>query len=204
MAGRKHTEETKKMLKAEIASRDSSCWVRGEDKFNAIFTNEDIINIKKLIYDGTKIKDIAEIYNCGANTITQIKTGERWSHIKTEYDDLITQTPRQKLSEKDVIEIKRLLIEQELTIKEIAELFNITFGMVSIIKRLQSWKNVGEEYNEELIRRNIVNKLNKNKVIEIRKLLNDGKDYREIAELFGVDKTSISYIRDNKTWKEVS
>ncbi|MDD2470089.1 MAG: GIY-YIG nuclease family protein [Bacilli bacterium] len=203
MMGRKHSKETKIKISEEVRSRDSSCWVRGEDKFNAKFKDEDIINIKRLIYEGNRTIDIAKLYNVEGQTITQIKTGDRWNHIKTEYDDLIIQTPRQKLNEEDIIEIKKLLVEEKLNIIEIADIFGITPGMISSIKNLNSWEDIGKEYNYKLKNRLIVNKLDKNKVIEIKKLLLEGKSCTEISEIYNVTPSTIAYIRQNKTWRNV-
>lgn len=204
MTGRKFSEETLIKLSNSIKNRDPSCWAKGEDKPNSVFKDEDIVEIKRLIYEGNRTLDISKLYNVEPNTITQIKTGERWSHIKTEYDNLIKQTPRQKLNERDIIEIKKLLIEEKLNIKEIAEIFEITFGQVSSIKNLNTWRNIGEEYNEQLRNRLCVNKLDKNKVVEIKYLLLEGKSCSEISEVYNVTPSTISYIRQNKTWKNVS
>jgi len=203
MMGRKHSEETKIKLSEIIRNRDASAWIRGEDKPNSKFKDEDIIKIKKLVYEGNKILDIAKLYNVEPNTITQIKTGDRWSHIKTEYDDLILQTPRQKLTKEDVINIKKLLIEENLNIIEISELFEVTFGLISSIKNLNSWENIGEEYNEQLANRLCVKKLDKNKVKEIKYLLLEGKSCFEISKIYNVTRSTISYIKQNKTWKDV-
>lgn len=203
MMGRKFSEETLAKLSEGVKNRDESCWLRGEDKFNSKFKDEDIVEIKRMISEGCKIVDISKLYDVGANTITQIKTGERWSHIKTEYDNLIIQTPRQKLTEENVIEIKKMLIECNLTIIEIANIYNLTFANISSIKKLKSWKNVGVEYNTQLEERLCVRKLDKNKVIKIKKLLLQGKTCKEISIIFNVHSTSINYIKNNKTWKDV-
>lgn len=203
MMGRKFSKETLLKLSESVKNRDSSCWVRGEDKYNTNFKEEDIIEIKRMIVEGNKIKDIAKYFKVQPNTITQIKTGERWSHIKTEYDELIQQNPRQKLTENEVIEIKKLLIENKLSIKEIANLYDLNFSNISAIKNLRTWKNVGIEYNKQLETRSYVNKLNRNKVIQIKKLLFQGKTCKEIADIYEVDRATINYIKLNKTWKDV-
>jgi transcriptional regulator with XRE-family HTH domain len=203
MTGRKHSKETLLKLSEGVRNRDSSVWVRGEDKPNAKFKDEDIIEIKKLISKGFRTIDIAELYNVEGNTITQIKTGERWNHIKTEYDDLIIQTPRQKLTKDNIIEIKKLLTEEKLTIIEIAELFEITFGMISSIKTFKSYEDIGIEYNDKLKKKSIVKKLNKNMVTEIKHLLMEDKSCKEISEIYSVHPATISYINQNKIWKDV-
>lgn len=203
MTGRKHSNETKAKLSEGVRNRDASVWVRGEDKFNAKFKDEDIIEIKKLISEGCRIVDIANLYNVEGQTITQIKTGERWSHIVTEYDDLIIQTPRQKLTEENVIEIKKLLIEEKLTIVEIADIFNVSFGIISSIKNLNSWGNIGIRFNNKLNNRALVKKLNKNTVKEIKRLLMEGKSCKEISGIYNVHPATISNINQNKIWENV-
>lgn len=203
MMGRKHSEETLIKLSEGVRNRDSSVWVRGENKPNAKFKDEDIIQIKRLISEGYRIIDIARLYNVEGQTITQIKTGERWNHIKTEYDDIIIQTPRQKLTEEKVIEIKKLLIENKLTILEIAEIFDITYGMISSIKNLKSWSSIGEGYNNKLKKRSLVKKLNVNTVTEIKYLLMEGKSCKDISEIYNVHYATISNINQNKIWRDV-
>jgi len=203
MKGRKHSKETLIKLSEGVRNRDSSCWSRGEDKFNTKFKNEDIIEIKKLISEGCRTIDIANLYNVEGQTITQIKTGDRWGHIKTEYDDSIIQTPRQKLTEEDVLEIKKLLVEEKLTIVEIADMYNLTFGNISSIKRLKTWKNVGEEYNLQILNRASIGKLNKDKVIEIKKHLFYGKSCAEISKIYNVSSETIHDINNGDTWKDV-
>jgi len=203
MTGRKHSKETLIKLSEGVRNRDSSVWVRGEDKTNAKFKDEDIVNIKKLISEGCRTIDIANLYNVEGQTITQIKTGDRWSHIKTEYDDLIIQTPRQKLTQEDVVEIKKLLVEEKLTIVEIADMYNLTFGNISSIKNLHSWETVGNEYNDKLKDRLGVRKLDRGTVTEIKYLLVEGKGCTEIGETYGVSHSTISYINQNKIWKDV-
>jgi len=204
MMGRKFSEKSKKKLSEGVRSRDASCWTRGEDKWNAKFKNEDIINIKRMIYEGSKLIDIANLYEVAPNIITNIKTGDRYSDLKTEYDDLIIQTPKQKLSESDIIEIKKLLVDNELTLKQIGEIYDVTFAMISLIKRLKIYIDIGKEYNEGLKSRSNVRKLNKNTVKEIKLRFKQGESDKKIAEIYNVSRATISYIREDKIWREVS
>ena len=191
MKGRKHSKETMKILADDLANRDILTWLRGENQPNSKLTDDDIIEIKKMIYEGFKICDIAELFGVKPNTITQIKTGIRWTHIETPYDDLIIQTPKQKLTNQDIVEIKKLLIENNLTITEIANTYCVSAGMISAIKNLRSHKSIGEEFNDELKNRFSVRKLNKDKIIAINKMISDGISYNDIAKKFDVSSEQI-------------
>lgn len=46
-------------------------------------TNNDVIEIRKLIKYKIKLKDIAKIFNIHKNTISSIKTGRTWKRLKT-------------------------------------------------------------------------------------------------------------------------
>lgn len=203
MTGRKFSQETLNKLSESMKNRDSSSWARGEDQGNVKLKNEDIVNIKKLIFEGNRIVDIAKLYKVKSHTITQIKTGDNWNHIKTEYDDLIIQTPLQKLTDNNIVEIKNILIENNLNIKEISNLYNITPGMVYAIKNLHTRSNIGEEYNTILKERLGERKLNKSMVVQIKKYLLEGKSCTEISKNYNVDYSVISHIKNNRTWKDV-
>lgn len=191
MKGRKHSKETMEILAEDLAHRDISTWLRGEDRPNSKLKDDDVIEIKKMIYERVKICDIAELFGVKPNTITQVKTGERWSHIETPYDDLIIQTPKQKLNNQDIIEIKKSLIENNLTITEIANIYGVSFGMVSAIKNLRSHKGIGEEFNDKLDSRFNVRKLNKDKIVAINKMISDGILYNDIAKEFDISSEQV-------------
>lgn len=204
MKGRKHTEETKKILLEDLKNRDKNTWLRGEESPNSKLKNEDIAEIKRMIYEGYKICDIADLYDVKPNTITQIKTGERWKHINTKYDDLIKQTPKQKLTHENIIQIKRLLIDNNLTITEIANFYNVTPGMISAIKSLRSHKNIGVEYNKQLEGRHSVRKLNKEKVLEIEVMLKNDISCKDIAKKYNVVEKTIKNIKNKDEWQNVT
>lgn len=203
MKGRKHSQETIAVLIEGLKNRDKSTWLKGQDAHNSKLKDEDIPEIKRMIYEGYKICDIADTYRVKPNTITQIKTGARWKHIDTVYDDLIIQQPKQKLKEEDIIEIKKLLIDNKLTITEIANKYDITFGMVSAIKNLRIHKEIGLEFNKKLNKRHNVRKLNEDNVIKIKKMLVEEISYADIAKDFGVSEKTIRNIKNNKTWTHI-
>ena len=203
MKGRKHSKETIVLLVEGLKNRDESVWLRGEESPNSKLKDEDIPEIKRMIYEGYKICVIADTYGVKPNTITQIKTGARWTHINTIYDDLIIKQPKQKLTKEEIVEIKKLLVDNKLTITEISNKYDITFGMVSAIKNLKSHKEVGSEFNKKLKTRHNVRKLNEEKVIAIKRMLEDEISFVDIASEFKVSEKTIRNIKNNKTWTHV-
>ncbi|ALA07695.1 putative HNH homing endonuclease [Bacillus phage BC01] len=58
--------------------------VRGAEHHNTKFTEEDIVKIKKMLVQGVKGAEIARMYNVAPVTISFIKTGRSWAHVKVE------------------------------------------------------------------------------------------------------------------------
>jgi len=54
---------------------------RGEDRYNAKLTDEEVREIKMELARGTSVRAIARIYPAGRSTITRIKKGLQWAHI---------------------------------------------------------------------------------------------------------------------------
>lgn len=55
---------------------------RGENHSQSILTTDNVIEIKKMINAGEKTNSIAQLFNVHASTISHIKSGKRWPHIK--------------------------------------------------------------------------------------------------------------------------
>lgn len=90
--------------------------------------------------------------------------------------------PNSKLSNDFVINIKRLLSEG-IKQKDILEMYNgeITIGQLSKIASLDRWRNVGEEYNEMIIKTK--RKKWRDEWMDIViKMKNEGKNFKEIGE----------------------
>ena len=56
----------------------------GESNGNSILTTEKAIKIKKLINEGHRNKEIAEQFNISSRLISDIRHGNRWSHVELE------------------------------------------------------------------------------------------------------------------------
>lgn len=96
-----------------------------------------VINIKKLLRLGVKVKEIAEEFEVNYRTISLIKNNGIWKEVGGEVN---VRRRRKVLSKEQVAEIKRYILDGE-TNKEIAEKMNILRSTVSDIRRGHSWKN---------------------------------------------------------------
>lgn len=120
---------------------------------------------------------------------------------------------------KTVISIKLLLKFTDLKQKTIAEHFNYDPSNISTIHTGVMWNHINIEEYKSLPDKLILlyeklkseentfklKKLSKNDVIKIKLLLRDTKmNQREIANLFGITKESISRIKTNNSWKNTS
>ena len=64
----------------KIGLREANC-NKGEANGKAKLSTNQVIEIKKLIQQGLKLKDIATQFNMHPNTISEIKRGIKWKHV---------------------------------------------------------------------------------------------------------------------------
>lgn len=112
-----------------------------------------------------------------------------------------------KISIEDIYDIKKMLAFN-ISLKEIAEKYNVKITTISEIKAGRSWKNIPDyvvkEEEKHLVRR--TNKISpKGKLTEIQRneiieLLKQGKMYKEIAPLYNISKSGVQQI--NRSYKK--
>lgn len=112
------------------------------------------------------------------------------------------KNPNRKLSEPDIPKIRKLLSLGEMTQKQIGEIFGVSRHAISLIKTGRTWKCV--DGGKDLYLGEKQQKLSADKVRAIRSFLSDGiYSHKEIGDMFGVSKITISRIEENITWKNV-
>jgi group I intron endonuclease len=184
-------------------------------------TRQQVIEIKKLLLQNIKQREIANRFNISEDVISSIKVGRSWSNIKLE--DYINNNQLEllkesgnnnnyKLSNDKVIEIKKML-QKGMRPKDIAEIFNVRANTISNIKNNKTFSYIiiNEISNEELKsiklntgEDNISSKLKKDQVINIKKLLLEGKiSNRQIAKIYKVGASTIDSIKSEKTWSHI-
>ena len=108
-----------------------------------------------------------------------------------------------KLMESQVEEIRDLLAEGKLTTRQIAEKFGVYSSLISSINTGKIWSHV-EEIGAKINTRRVNAKLDESKVKHIKKLLSEGMSASKIGELYGVGKSTIAAINQNRTWTHVN
>lgn len=107
--------------------------------------NEDeVVEIKILLKDGKLTqKEIGNKFNVDNVTICNINTGKTWGQIGDDMSNFDSgKIGNSRLTKDDVIEIKLLLKEGNLTHKEISEMFGVARAYISHIKSGKAWKHV--------------------------------------------------------------
>lgn len=153
--------------------------------------------IKELIRD-TELKDseIASIYNCNYDIINNIRRGKTWSSVTVSG---FTPSASQLTSE-EVISIKKLFRDSNLSNKEIADIYKVSHSNISAIRTGRSWKSVGLSIKYD----RSANKLTKTEVKEIKKeMISSNLSNKELADKYKVHPKTISDIRNNKSWVNI-
>ena len=107
--------------------------------------------------------------------------------------------PSSKLTEDKVREIKDLLTEGNLSLKQIKNQFNVGIRTISEINSGKRWNHV-EGIGTKIRIARCAKKLNTEQVERIKKLLSDGVNCAEIGERFGVSRRAIQHIQQGKSW----
>jgi len=110
------------------------------------------------------------------------------------------KNPNRKLSATDIPKIRKLLSLGKMTQKQIGKIFGVSRHAISLIKTGRTWKCVNG--GKDLYLGEKQQKLSADKVRAIRSFLSDGiYSHKEIGDMFGVSKITISRIEENITWK---
>lgn len=108
-------------------------------------TAAEVLDIWELLQEQRlSVRQIALCFDVSIKTIQKIKYGKAWRKV-TGYDGTSGQQVRRswsKLTVEQVREIKVLLQERKLSIKEIAELYDVSKWTIRDIKRGNSWRDV--------------------------------------------------------------
>lgn len=108
-------------------------------------TEAEVLDIWELLREQRlSMRQIALCFDVSVKTIQKIKYGKAWRKV-TGYHNISRQPVRRnwsKLTVERVREIKVLLRERKLSIKEIAELYDVSKWTIRDIKRGHSWRDV--------------------------------------------------------------
>jgi predicted XRE-type DNA-binding protein len=111
---------------------------KGEDVYNSNLTNIEVIEIYHIINNNKLSQnDIGLLYNVSRNVISDIKNKKKYKSIlnnEVDYSKDKNKYIHVKLNEKTVLDIYELSNNTKTTGVHIAKMYNISTGMVSMIK----------------------------------------------------------------------
>lgn len=181
---------------------------------NNTLTEDDVVNILEMRLKDYSLEDIGNIYGVHTSSIGKITTGINWNWVRP---DLVYMISKMDEFKEESI---RVLTDKYYSRREICELFNVSNGkIISIV----GYKTLGKDkledalqmHNQGYDRLTIMNELNlcetyvkqaiskyekdkkKYEIQEMRDLRSSGMKVKNIAEKFGVHRTTVSkYTKD--------
>lgn len=134
----------------------------GEESVRAVFSNSEVLDIRKRHYNREKKLDVYKDYNDrNFKSFEKVWQGCRYSDIGKEYSTSTQyglyageDNPSTDLKEKDVITIRKKYYEEEKTQKEIEQEYpDIPKTTINNILQFNSWKYVATEYKGQFRKR---------------------------------------------------
>ena len=111
-----------------------------------ILTEEEVHSICKDLEDGLGCTEISRKYNTSRDAVFQIKRGENWKHISSQYNFNGPKKKRPKLTEDQVRLICELHVKENLNATQISTQYCIPYDTVNKILNGKNWKNITREY----------------------------------------------------------
>lgn len=92
--------------------------------------------------------EISDITNVSIPTIHQIKSGNQWLHISKNYKiENYNVKQSYQLTDDDVHNICKLLVENKKSLREIADLFEVRYGVIQRIYNKTRWIRISDLYD---------------------------------------------------------
>ena len=162
---------------------------------NGVKTDNNVSNLEWATYS----ENLSHAYSTGLRTSVSSKAiGEK--------------NYRRKLKPEQVVEIKRLLVEGNLTHKEIAKKYGVSRSTIGSINSNRYWSHITAN-NAKCFKKsttknsgskNNFSKLDESLVLRIKLALNCGVAVKLLASQYGVASTTIYEIKRGATWQHVS
>jgi len=203
-------------IESRIISRNGyGCWLttytrRGRPQIFVGGKTRILSRVVYEVYKGVSPGDLFVCHNCDNRHCINPEHLFLGTHTDNMLDrDRKNRQPKgsavgnSKLTESQVMEIRDLLAKGNLTGKQIGDIYNVHQCTISYINTGKTWTHidgVGAKINTWQFNR----KLDDDKVKQIKKLLAEGMSSRKISELFGVGKSTLGSIRQNRTWTHIN
>jgi group I intron endonuclease len=156
--GKKHTEETKKKIsgankgkpspnkgksmselqKLKISKTRRAAKISvGASNPKAKLNEQQVIQIIELLKKDVAQRDIASMFNIDTSTVSNIRVGKTWSHLK----ESSRMERMYKLTEENVRTIKQLL-HNNIELRAIANQFNVSTTTIRDIRTGKTWSHI--------------------------------------------------------------
>lgn len=161
-----------------------------EDHGKASLTNQQVSEICELMELGTATqREIAKLYNTSEVIIREIRLGHNWVEISKNYKisncKMIANDP---ISDDIVIKIADELINDKLTIKEIANKFSVTPFVVLSIYKKRNHVDIIKDYDFSVYSKRC--RYNEDSIKTVRELISKGVSSSEIISETNLPKGS--------------
>lgn len=129
------------MSNSEVVKRMLETTRKNGSRNSQKLTEEQVLEIVKLLQTDTTVADIASKYMIGIDTIYQIRSGLKWSYL-TDIDYSSNTSRKRRLTEAEVIAIKLRLRDTNDTAEMIAQDYCVQQSMIAAIRTGRRWAHI--------------------------------------------------------------
>ena len=138
------------------------------------------------------------IYNNFVENLEWVSHEENINHAKINKLMCHGEAHKDSKLTESLVESIKLLFAEDWSDTEIVKKFNLTFGVVSKIRRKITWSHVRPDIEYPYVARK---KLSGEDIPNIRSLYREGRGLAAIGRIFNVHPATISGIINGRTWK---
>lgn len=205
-----YTEDIKEKMSEIRLNNDK---FRGDNLKQSVLSDEEVFDIKHLLLKGIKPIEISKKYNVSEQVIHHIKKCNTWKHICPELNkDLVKlvtdgkgeNNPCSILDNDTALKIK-IDLANKLSSEYVSKKYNLNIQTVNNIKYLRNYIDIGEEWNDRLkkITKDKNKNLSREEVLEIRNLIKQGYQNKEICEKLNIGLHIVKGIKYGRTYKNI-
>jgi len=173
----------------------------GSKCYQTNYSDEQIHEVCKLLEKGSNMTKISEYTGVSKRTIYDIKSGNSWKNIASQYNINLNSYQIIKYTENQIHEVCKLL-EDRISMVEISKITGVSKACVQKIKAGKIWNRISKSYNIDQAYY-YDTKHSKNQIHLICKLLENQVPMKLIAKLINVSLDVIIHIKSGKQWKEI-
>lgn len=196
MSGREYSQATRDKMSASAKLRGvdhlipSRGMFKGEKSSNATLTDKEAAKVKSKLWDGAGIKETAEEFGVGANTINHLLQGRTWNHIPWPTDRPRTASTAHKRSSASRIGVPLSDETKERLSRSISAAWDNPGRRDKASKALSGEGNPAAKLDEGDVR-------------YIRAEATKGRSYTDISKELGISSGCVSKVARRISWRHV-